>query len=149
MIWSCPILNLCFSSKRSSWAPQNDILGHPATRAYVTACGIHSVYEAAFHGVPMLGIPFHIEQLYNARRMAWMSFGLLLHNSPALRQKGANTDAEPSPFVEDDIVTALSDVRWLIKYTSVMRQGNFHSTCPMSEVKCGYHFVPLVQSVGL
>lgn len=94
----------------SSWAPQNNILGHPATRAYLTACGIHSVYEAAFHGVPMLGMPFQREQMYNARRMAWMGMGLLIRNSPVLRKEKAMAIGAPLPFLEDDIVHALNDV---------------------------------------
>jgi hypothetical protein len=26
-------------------------------------CGIHSVYEAAYHGVPLVGVPFMFEQV--------------------------------------------------------------------------------------
>lgn len=95
----------------SSWAPQNDILGHPATKAYLTASGIHSVYEAVFHGVPMLGMPIQREQLYNARRMTWMGVGILLQNSPPLRKR-AQTASGPAPdsYMEEDIVRALHDV---------------------------------------
>lgn len=100
-----------FVRNRSSWAPQNDILGHPATKAYLTACGIHSIYEAAFHGVPMLGMPFQKEQLYNARRIGWMGIGQLLKNSPVVRKKGAAAlKVKPVPFVEGDLVQALTDV---------------------------------------
>jgi hypothetical protein len=40
-----------------------DVLGHPATRAVVSHCGLHSVNEAAFHGVPLVAVPFQFEQV--------------------------------------------------------------------------------------
>lgn len=40
-----------------------DVLGHPNTRAFVSHAGLHSVYEAAFHGVPLAAVPFHFESV--------------------------------------------------------------------------------------
>lgn len=40
-----------------------DVLGHPNTKAVVSHCGLHSVNEAAYHGVPLVGIPFQMEQV--------------------------------------------------------------------------------------
>jgi hypothetical protein len=40
-----------------------DVLGHPATNVFVSHCGMHSVNEAAYHGVPLLAIPFQMEQV--------------------------------------------------------------------------------------
>ncbi len=28
-----------------SWLPQNDVLGHPRTRAFLSHCGANSLYE--------------------------------------------------------------------------------------------------------
>lgn len=47
-------------------APTQDVLGHPATLLLVSHCGLHSVYEAAFHGVPVVGAPFMFEQVDTA-----------------------------------------------------------------------------------
>lgn len=38
-----------------------DVLGHPATIAVVSHSGVHSLYEAAYHGVPMVSVPFMFE----------------------------------------------------------------------------------------
>ncbi|KAK7109717.1 UDP-glucuronosyltransferase 2C1-like [Littorina saxatilis] len=37
-----------------SWFPQNDALGHPATKLFVSHCGKNSFFEALHHGVPIL-----------------------------------------------------------------------------------------------
>ena len=49
------------------WIPQQDLLGHPAVKAFLTHGGIHSIYEALFHGQPMVIMPLGIDQFDNAR----------------------------------------------------------------------------------
>lgn len=34
------------------WAPQNDILGHPRTRAFMSHCGVNSLYEVGSQAAP-------------------------------------------------------------------------------------------------
>uniref|UniRef100_A0A672HEP3 UDP-glucuronosyltransferase 2A2-like n=1 Tax=Salarias fasciatus TaxID=181472 RepID=A0A672HEP3_SALFA len=41
------------NTKIFNWIPQNDLLGHPKTRAFVTHGGSNGIYEAIYHGVPM------------------------------------------------------------------------------------------------
>ncbi|RXM28280.1 UDP-glucuronosyltransferase 2B20, partial [Acipenser ruthenus] len=51
------------------WLPQNDLLGHPKTRAFVTHGGTNGVYEAIYHGVPIVGLPLLFDQFDNLLRM--------------------------------------------------------------------------------
>ena len=46
----------------TEWAPQTDILEHPAVGAFVTNCGWNSVLETVAAGVPVLTWPMVFEQ---------------------------------------------------------------------------------------
>jgi hypothetical protein len=48
-----------------SWAPQGEVLQHPATSSFVTHCGWNSVLEGVMAGVPMLCWPLYAEQRMN------------------------------------------------------------------------------------
>ncbi|MEQ2177381.1 hypothetical protein GOODEAATRI_002961 [Goodea atripinnis] len=52
-----------------SWIPQNDLLGHPKTKAFITHGGTNGIYEAIYHGVPMVGIPMFADQSDNMVHM--------------------------------------------------------------------------------
>ncbi len=49
------------------WLPQQDLLGHPAVKVFLTHGGIHSMYEAIYHGVPTVVVPLAADQADNAR----------------------------------------------------------------------------------
>ncbi|KAL4369500.1 hypothetical protein GQ457_05G005040 [Hibiscus cannabinus] len=48
------------------WAPQVDILGHPAIGGFISHCGWNSTLESIWFGVPMVTWPLHSEQQLNA-----------------------------------------------------------------------------------
>ncbi|XP_007523582.1 UDP-glucuronosyltransferase 2B17-like isoform X1 [Erinaceus europaeus] len=51
------------------WIPQNDLLGHPKTKVFVTHGGGNGIYEAIYHGVPMVGLPMFVDQPDNIAHM--------------------------------------------------------------------------------
>lgn len=57
------------NTKLVEWLPQNDLLGHPNTKVFVTHGGTNGLYEAIYHGVPVLGIPLIFDQQDNMVRM--------------------------------------------------------------------------------
>lgn len=51
------------------WMPQNDLLGHPKTKAFVAHGGTNGVQEAIYHGVPIIGLPLIFDQRDNLLRI--------------------------------------------------------------------------------
>lgn len=51
------------------WLPQNDLLGHPKTKVFVTHGCTNGLYEAIYHGLPVLGIPLIFDQQDNLLHM--------------------------------------------------------------------------------
>ncbi|XP_042534097.1 UDP-glucuronosyltransferase 2B31-like isoform X3 [Dipodomys spectabilis] len=77
------------------WIPQNDLLGHPRTKAFITHGGTNGVYEAIYHGVPMVGIPLFVDQPDNIARM---------------KAKGAAVRLDFTRFSSEDLINALKTV---------------------------------------
>eukprot|EP00884_Botryococcus_braunii_P021538 jgi/Botrbrau1/8068/Bobra.13_2s0034.1 len=69
-------LNLPSDVKVMTWMPQNDLLAHPHMRAFVTHCGMNSLYETIWHGVPLVGIPGMMDQPWNCRKADFWGFGV-------------------------------------------------------------------------
>ena len=70
--------NLPSNMKVMSWLPQNDILGHPKTKLFITHCGNNGQMEALYHGEPMIGFPMWTDQLYNCPRLSYHGYGICL-----------------------------------------------------------------------
>ncbi|XP_050752499.1 UDP-glucuronosyltransferase 2C1-like isoform X2 [Gymnogyps californianus] len=77
------------------WIPQNDLLGHPLTKAFITHGGTNGIYEAIYHGIPMVGIPMFADQHDNIARM---------------RAKGAAVELDFSTLKTQDLADALNTV---------------------------------------
>nr|XP_014275923.1 2-hydroxyacylsphingosine 1-beta-galactosyltransferase-like [Halyomorpha halys] len=49
----------------SSWFPQQQILAHNRTKLFISHGGYSSLYESAYYGVPIIGIPYFGDQPKN------------------------------------------------------------------------------------
>ncbi|XP_055070843.2 UDP-glucuronosyltransferase 1A5 isoform X2 [Misgurnus anguillicaudatus] len=55
--------------KLMKWLPQNDLLGHPKVKAFITHGGSHGIYEGICNGVPMVMLPLFGDQGDNVQRL--------------------------------------------------------------------------------
>ncbi|KAJ8352388.1 hypothetical protein SKAU_G00238640 [Synaphobranchus kaupii] len=67
--------NLPENVKLMNWLPQNDLLGHPKARAFITHGGTHGIYEAICNGVPLVMLPLFGDQSDNVHRMVYRGVG--------------------------------------------------------------------------
>ncbi|XP_039107728.1 UDP-glucuronosyltransferase 2A1 isoform X6 [Hyaena hyaena] len=77
------------------WIPQNDLLGHPKTKAFITHGGTNGIYEAIYHGVPMVGVPMFADQPDNIAHM---------------KAKGAAVEVNINTMTSEDLFNALRTV---------------------------------------
>uniref|UniRef100_A0A8C1ZXM0 UDP-glucuronosyltransferase n=1 Tax=Cyprinus carpio TaxID=7962 RepID=A0A8C1ZXM0_CYPCA len=87
------------------WIPQNDLLGHSKTRAFITHGGTNGIYEAIYHAVPMVGIPLFGDQPDNLvhikARGAAVSIDNIKTMEPQDLVNGLNTIINNSSYKEN------------------------------------------------
>ncbi|XP_036381833.1 UDP-glucuronosyltransferase 2A2-like [Megalops cyprinoides] len=99
------------------WIPQNDLLGHPKTKAFITHGGTNGIYEAIYHGVPMVGIPMFADQPDN-----------MIH----MKSRGAAVILDFNSMQSKDLVEGLNTVIHDPSYKeSAMRLSRIHHDQPM------------------
>ncbi len=52
-----------------SWFPQTSLLADPNVKVFVTHCGQHAAFEAAYFGVPVVAIPLSADQYTQAAKL--------------------------------------------------------------------------------
>lgn len=53
--------------------------GHANTRAFLSHGGLNSIYEAMYHGVPVVGVPLFGDHYDTMTRVAAKGMGIMLH----------------------------------------------------------------------
>ncbi|WIA34746.1 hypothetical protein OEZ86_013054 [Tetradesmus obliquus] len=114
-------LPLADNTKVVDWVDYNDVLGHPATRLLVSHCGLHSIYEAAFHGVPVVGLPFMFEQADNCMKLAARGAAVLSQQAPAFRCYN-DSGASSSSYSSQHLVQLIKQVLHTPGYAAAARR---------------------------
>ncbi|XP_035247537.1 UDP-glucuronosyltransferase 2A1-like isoform X5 [Anguilla anguilla] len=112
------------------WIPQNDLLGHPKTKVFITHGGTNGIYEGIYHGVPMVGIPLFGDQSGN-----------MLH----MKTKGAAVILDFNHFQAQDLVDAVNTVVKDPSYKeSAMRLSRIHHDQPMKPLDRAVFWIEFV-----
>lgn len=61
-----------------NWAPQQDVLGHPKVKLFITQGGAQSRDESVARGVPLLVVPFFADQFDTAYKSEQIGVGKML-----------------------------------------------------------------------
>ncbi|KAE8637498.1 UDP-glucosyltransferase 29-like [Cucumis sativus] len=64
------------------WAPQGKILKHRSIGGFVSHCGWNSVMESIMLGVPVIAVPMHVDQPYNAGLVEEAGLGVEAKRDP-------------------------------------------------------------------
>ncbi|XP_075385143.1 UDP-glucuronosyltransferase 1A1-like isoform X1 [Tenrec ecaudatus] len=122
--------NLAKNTKLVKWLPQNDLLGHPKTRAFITHAGSHGIYEGICNGVPMVMMPLFGDQMDNAKR---------------IESRGAGITLNVLEMTSDELANALKAVINDKSYKeNIMRLSSLHKDRPMEPLDLAVFWVEFV-----
>ncbi|XP_019377806.1 PREDICTED: UDP-glucuronosyltransferase 2C1-like isoform X1 [Gavialis gangeticus] len=112
------------------WIPQNDLLGHPKTKAFITHGGTNGIYEAIYHGVPMVGIPMFADQPDNIAHM---------------RAKGMAVELDFNTMKAQDLVDAVNMVVNNFTYKeNAIRLSQIHHDQPVKPLDRAVFWIEFV-----
>ncbi|XP_025961782.1 UDP-glucuronosyltransferase 1A1-like isoform X2 [Dromaius novaehollandiae] len=122
--------NLPNNVKLVKWLPQNDLLAHPKTRAFITHGGSHGVYEAICNAVPMVLMPLFGDQMDNAKRVETRGAGLTL-----------NILEMTSKDISDALRAVINDKKYK---ENIKRLSELHLDRPIHPLDLAVHWVEFV-----
>nr|XP_008111260.1 PREDICTED: UDP-glucuronosyltransferase 2A1 isoform X1 [Anolis carolinensis] len=112
------------------WIPQNDLLGHPKTKAFITHGGTNGIYEAIYHGIPMVGTPMFGDQPDNIAHM---------------RAKGMAVELNIHTMTAQDLVDAVNTVIHNATYKeNAVRLSKIHHDQPMKPLDRAVFWIEFV-----
>ncbi|XP_072477052.1 UDP-glucuronosyltransferase 2A3-like isoform X3 [Notamacropus eugenii] len=118
------------NTRTYDWIPQNDLLGHPKTKAFITHGGTNGIYEAIYHGVPMIGVPMFADQPDNIAHM---------------KAKGAAVEVDFHTMTTADMLNALKTVINNPSYKeNAMRLSRIHHDQPVKPLDRAVFWIEFV-----
>ncbi|XP_067265130.1 UDP-glucuronosyltransferase 2C1-like [Chanodichthys erythropterus] len=112
------------------WIPQNDLLGHPKTRAFVTHGGTNGIQEAIYHGVPIIGFGLIFDQLSNLLNM---------------RVKGVAKNVDFATVDKDSFLKTVKEVLHEPSYRENMqRLSRLHKDVPLKPLDKAIFWIEFV-----
>ena len=76
--WDADVPNISKNVITRTWLPQQDLLGHPNLKVFVTHGGLGSLMEAIYHKTVVVGIPLTNDQKPNLLRAAKHGYARML-----------------------------------------------------------------------
>ncbi|XP_066135943.1 UDP-glucuronosyltransferase 2A2 isoform X4 [Saccopteryx bilineata] len=112
------------------WIPQNDLLGHPKAKAFITHGGTNGIYEAIYHGIPMVGVPMFADQHDNIAHM---------------KAKGAAVEVNINTMTSADLLNALRIIINEPSYKeNAMRLSRIHHDQPVKPLDRAVFWIEFV-----
>ncbi|KAM3214067.1 hypothetical protein ACQJBY_066471 [Aegilops geniculata] len=108
----------------TGWAPQLEILAHPATAAFMSHCGWNSTVESMSHGKPILAWPMHSDQPWDAQFVEkYLGAGLLV------RPWEKHGEVTPAATIQQAIEAAMVGEEGLAMRRRAMALGEAVRAC--------------------
>ncbi|EGW05453.1 UDP-glucuronosyltransferase 2A3 [Cricetulus griseus] len=108
----------------------SETLGHPKTKAFITHGGMNGIYEAIYHGIPMVGIPIFADQP---------------HNIAHLKAKGAALKVNLNTMTSEDLLSALKAIINEPYYKeNAMRLSRIHHEQPVKPLDKAVFWIEFV-----
>ncbi|KAM9440742.1 UDP-glucuronosyltransferase 2A1-like [Clarias gariepinus] len=121
---------LASNTRIYDWIPQNDLLGHPKTKVFITHGGTNGIYEAIYHGVPVVGLPLFADQPDNINH---------------IKTKGAAVMLDITKMKSKDLTQAINDVINNPSYKeNMMRLSRIHHDQPMKPLDQAVFWIEFV-----
>ncbi|ROL45484.1 UDP-glucuronosyltransferase 2A2 [Anabarilius grahami] len=112
------------------WMPQNDLLGHPKTRAFVAHGGTNGIQEAIYHGVPIIGFGLIFDQPDNLAKM---------------RVKGVAKNVDFATVDKDSFLKTVKEVLYEPSYRENMqRLSRLHKDVPVKPLDNAIFWIEFV-----
>nr|AVT42216.1 UDP-glucuronosyltransferase 321G1 [Lissorhoptrus oryzophilus] len=112
------------------WFPQQDLLGHPKVKLFITQAGIQSLDESILREVPMLIIPFLFDQKINADKCVKL---------------GIAESINFADFTEDELETKINKLLNDQLYRkNIKEQARIITDQPMSSVDTAVYWIEYV-----